>query len=112
MAIDRERRIGFVSREHLIDRLPRDPQRRIVERAFREHRRVARRMQQQIAIAQRHVELFGKAQHHLAAWLRPAGFQKTEMPRGDFRIERQLELAQATPLAPLAQQIADRSDRD
>jgi hypothetical protein len=58
-----------VSGKHLIDRLPRDPQRRIVERAFREHRRVARRLQQQIAIAQRHVELFGKAQHHLAAWL-------------------------------------------
>ena len=104
--------IRLMAGEHLIDRLPRDLQRRIVQRALREHRRIARRMQQQIAIAQRHVQLFGETQHHVAAWLRPAGFQKAQMPRGDFRFERQLELAQATALAPLAQQITHRSDRD
>ena len=87
MAIDGERGIWLVSGKHLIHRLPRDAQRGIVERAFREHRRITGRMQQEITVAQRHVELFGQPQHHIAARLRPAGLQKAEMTRGDFRLE-------------------------
>ena len=102
----------LVARQHLIDRLARCAQCGIAERAFREHRRVARGLQQDIPVTQRHLELLGQVQHHLAARLRAAGFQKAEMSRGDFRFERQLELTHAATLAPFAQQVADRSHGD
>ena len=112
MAIDRERRIRFVAGKHLIDRVTRDLQRGIVERTFGKHRRVAGGVQQHIAVAQRHVESLGEVQHHVAARSRAPGLQKAEMARGDFRVQRQIELAQAATLPPFAQQIADGPHRD
>ena len=111
MAIDGKCGIRFVAGQHLIDRRACDPQRRVVEGTLGEYRRVSRGVQQKIAIAQRHVQSFGKPQYHVAARLRPPGLQKTEMPRRDFCVERQLKLAQPAVLPPLAQQIADGSDR-
>jgi hypothetical protein len=55
-----------VAFEHEIDRLARWTQRRIGERTLRKNRRKAGRHQQHVALAQRHVETFGKPQHHLA----------------------------------------------
>ena len=69
MAVDRQRRIWLVAREYLVDRLPSSLQCRIVERTLGEHRRVARCVQQDVAVTQRHLELLGQVQHHVAAWL-------------------------------------------
>ena len=99
-----------MSLEHEIDRLARRLQRRILERALRKHRRVAGRDQQHVALAQRHVELLGEPQHHLARGLRAPGFEEAQMLGGDLGLEREIELAQAAALAPFAQVIADRTD--
>ena len=66
MAVDRQRRIGFVALEHQVDGPPRRRQRRVVERALPVHGRVAGRHQQRVALAQRHVQPFGQPQHHLS----------------------------------------------
>ena len=111
MAIDRKRRIRLVSGKHLIHRLARDPQRGIVERALGKHRRITRRVQQQLR--SRSGTSSRSARRSTISRLGcERRSQKAEMARGDFRIQRQFELAQAPPLAPFAQQIADRSDGD
>src|SRR5436190_4752114 len=43
-------------------------------------------------------------QQHFAARLRAAGFDEAQVPCGDFRFEREVELCHAPALAPLAQQ--------
>ena len=101
----------LVAREHVVDRLPRGLQCGIAERAFGKHRRIARRLQQHIAVTQRNIELLGQMEHHVAARLRPPGFQKAEVARGDFGLGCEVELAQVPALPPLAQQVAHRSDQ-
>jgi hypothetical protein len=61
-----------------------------------------------VALAQRHFELLGETQDHLAAGERTAGFDEAEVPGGDLSIEGQLQLAEAAALAPLTQELADR----
>ena len=99
--------IGLVALEDQFHRLPRGSQRGIVERAFAVHRRVAGGHQQGVALAQRHVQPFGQPQHHLAAGQRAAGFHEAQVPRRDVRFLRQVELAQAPVLAPVAQVVAE-----
>ena len=72
-----------------------------------ERRREARRDQQRVALAQRHVEVIGEVQHHLAARPGPAGLDEAQVPRRDAGVVRQIELAQAPPRPPVAQQRAD-----
>jgi len=67
MAVDRKRRIGRVPGEHQIDDLARGIERRILQRPLRKDRRIPRRDQQQVAIAQRDFEPLGKMQHHVTA---------------------------------------------
>src|SRR5688572_5695402 len=111
MTIDGYGGIGLVTLQHEIDSLARRLQRRVAERVFLEHRRKARGDQQRIAFAQRHVEQLGEMQQHLAAGLRAAGFQKAQVLRGNLRLHGEVELAHAPPLAPFAQQVADRTRR-
>ena len=80
----------------------------VVERALRVGGRVAGREQQRVALAQRHLELLGQVQHQLAAGLRAAGLDEAEVARRDAGLERQVELAEPAPLAPVAQQRAER----
>ncbi len=40
------------------------------------------------------------------------GFHEAQMPRGDFRIEREIELAEMPALPPLPQVLADVSGLD
>jgi hypothetical protein len=60
-------------------------QRRIVESPFGKDRREARRNQEHVALADRHVELLRKKKHHVAARLRTAGFQKNSNAASKFR---------------------------
>ena len=46
-------------------------------------------------------------QDHLAARLRAAGFEEAEVTGRDVGLEREVELAEAPALAPVAQVIAD-----
>jgi hypothetical protein len=82
-------------------------ERRVVERALAEHRRVAGCGQKHVALAQRHVEPLGEMQNHVAARLRPPGFEKRQMPGRDVGFECQIELAQPPARAPFAQMLAD-----
>ena len=109
VTIDRDGRIRLVTFEHELDCFARRLQRRIAQRVLFEHRREARGHEQRIALAQRHVEQLGEMQHHFAARLRAAGFEKAQVLRGDLRFDREVELAHAPPLPPLAQQVADGS---
>ena len=50
--------------------------------------------------------------HHLAARLRPAGFQKAQMLGGNIGIDRQFDLGKAAHLSPVLQQAAEMPGRD
>ena len=78
----------------------------VVRAPAAEHRREARRHQQHVALAQRHVQPLGQMQDHVAARLGAAQLHKAQVLGGDVRLQRQVELGQAPALAPLAQQFA------
>jgi hypothetical protein len=61
-----------------------------------------------VALAQRHLELLGQPQQHVAAGPGPSGLQEAQMPGRGPGLEGEVELAQAAALAPLAQQLAHR----
>jgi hypothetical protein len=82
---------------------------RVAQGVLLEHRREACGDQQRVALAQRHVEQLGQMQHHLAARLRAAGFEKAQVLRGNLGFDGEVELAHAPPLPPFAQQMADGS---
>src|SRR6185369_2665898 len=81
--------------------------RRIVERTLAKRRRKARRKQQRVALAKRNVEQLGEMKQHLAARLRAAGLEKAQMFGGDLGLAREIELAAAAPLPPLAKHRSD-----
>jgi len=71
-----------------------------------EHRRIACRYQNDIALAQRNIELLGQVQQHLARGLRAAALEETEMPGRDLGLACELELTHAALAAPFAQVVA------
>jgi hypothetical protein len=75
-------------------------------------RHEAGRNMQGVALLQRQVERAAKQLHHLAARLRAAGFQKTNMPGGYVRVARQFDLGEAADVAPVLQQAAEMSGGD
>src|SRR5580692_2860305 len=97
VAIECESRVGFLPIQYQIDGGARCRQRGIVESPFGKDRREACRDQKHIALADWYVELFRKKKHHVAARLRTAGFQKTQMPRRNSGVTREIKLAQAPP---------------
>jgi hypothetical protein len=107
MAINGECGIRLMPPENQIDGLARVLQRGVGKLAFRKDRGESRRDQENVAFAQRHIELCGEVENHLPTWLRAPGFQKTQVARGDFRLAGEIELAQAAALAPFAQKLAD-----
>jgi hypothetical protein len=107
VAVDREGRIRLVPGEHRLDRPACAAHRRVIEAALAVHRRIARCDQQSVALAQRHVEAPRQAQHHLAAGRGTTGLDIAEMPRRDLGLAGELELAEVSALAPVAQQGTD-----
>ena len=106
-AVDGHGGVGVVGREEEPERVPRGGHVRIVERALGIRRRIARGEQEPVAIAERDIEPFGQVEHHLATRSRPPGLDEAEVTGGHGRVERELELADPSPLAPGAQQLAD-----
>ena len=108
-AVDRDRRVGVVAVEHELDRVVDRLHLGLVERALLVDRRVAGGEQQPVALAQRHLELVGEVQDHLGARLGAAGLDEAEVAGRDAGLEREVELAEAAALAPVAEQVADGS---
>jgi hypothetical protein len=109
--VDQQRGAGFVALQHPLKRLARRRQCRVVEAALAEHRRVAGGGEQAVALAQRHLEALGQAQQHLAAGQRAPGLDIAEVARGHRGLAGEIELAEAGPLPPPAQQFADGQRR-
>src|SRR5215813_11585667 len=89
-----------------LDRLARRGHFGRCKRPFVEYRRIACRHQNDIALAQRNVELLGQAQQHFARALRAAALEETEMPGRDFGLACEFELTHAALAAPFAQVVA------
>ena len=106
--VHRQRGVGLVRLQHAFDRLRRRAHLGVGQRVLAVQRRVAGGGEQPVALAQRHLQPVGQAQHHLAAGLRTAGFQETQVAGRDLRMPGQIQLAQAAPLAPFAQLRAHR----
>ena len=110
-AIDRDRRRGLVGGEQATDDLADLAHLGILERRLGIGGRVAGGQQQLVALPQRHVEMLGELDHHVAARLGAAGLDEAEMARGDLGLQRQLHLAETPLVAPAAQQRADAQGR-
>jgi hypothetical protein len=79
----------------------------IVQRPLAIGRGVPGREEQGVPVAQRDLEVLGQVQHELTARPRTSGLDEAEVSGGDFRLARQVELAEASPLAPVTQEVAD-----
>ena len=106
-AVDDHRGERLVSAQDLVEGLPDGLELVGVERPFAVRRRVARREEQGVALAERDVEVVGEMQHQLPARSRAAGLDEAQMAGGHLRLAGEVELAQAAALAPVTQQIAD-----
>jgi hypothetical protein len=71
--------------------------------------RIAARQEQLVALRVRDPELVGEACDHPCARTRAAGLDEAEMSCRDARLQRELKLAELSPLAPRAQQDTDTS---
>jgi hypothetical protein len=72
-------------------------------------RRVAGGEKERVALAQRDLQRLGQAQHHLAAGLGAARLHEAEVPRGDVRVQGEVELAHAPRRAPVTEERPDVS---
>ena len=110
--VDEDRGIRLVRGEQAVDGFAHRLHLGRVEVGGVERRREAARDQQRVALAQRHVELVGEVEHHLAARPRPAGLDEAEMARRDAGGVGEIELAQPAAGPPLAQELPDRGRAD
>ena len=69
VAVDGERGVGLQALEQQVDGGARGGERGVVQRAFAKGGREAGRDQQCVALAQRHAQVLGQVQDHLAARL-------------------------------------------
>ena len=106
MPVDREGGIGPVRLKNGVDGGFRRRQGR--DRALLKRRREARRQEKRILVAQRDLEIFGEAGDHLAAGLRLAGLETGKVPGRALRGIGEIGLRHAAPLAPAAQEDAER----
>ena len=63
--------------------------------------------QQRVAASQGDLQQLGKTQHHVATWLRAAGFEKTQVACRDLGLGRHAKLTEAPALPPFTEQLAD-----
>jgi hypothetical protein len=107
VAVDDEGRERLVAGQDRLDRLADRTHLRGVEIVLPVHRRVAGGEQQVVARAQRDLELLGQLEHELGARPCPPGLDEAEMPGGHVGGEREVELAEPSPPAPVAEHDAD-----
>ena len=107
VAVDDDGRVRLVAAQEPVEHVAHRPHLGIVQVALRKRGRVAGREQECVAVTQRHVEMLGQLHDHLGARPRTAGLDEAHVARGDAGSDREVELAQATPLPPVAEQRAD-----
>ena len=79
-------------------------ERGVVQLSLAVSRREARGEQQVVALPERDVQPVGKMKHHVARGSRTTAFDKTQMALRYLGLAGEVELAQAPPDTPLAQQ--------
>jgi hypothetical protein len=72
--------------EHEVDGLAGGGERRVRQRPLAEHRGIAGRHQQHVALAQGHVQPVGQMQHHVAARLCASGLHEAQVAGRDLRL--------------------------
>ena len=110
MAIDDNGGIGLLLRQHEIQGLANIGH--IFGRLFAVAigRHETGRDVQDIALLKRQIERHAEQLHHLAAWLRTAGFKKAQMPGRDICLACQFKLAEPALLPPMPEQMAELAD--
>ena len=108
MAVDGERGVGFVSAEQSLDRLARRAQARdrrasAPGRPARSPRRAARLLRWRNGTSR----LSARCRIISAARRRAARFDEAEVAGRDFRLASEVELAEASALAPVPDLLAD-----
>ena len=107
MAIDGDRWKWQMRAEQMINRGHGRGQRRVREWSLGVHRRKTGCDEQHIPRPQWHIETLRQAQQHVAAGRSAAGFNETQVTRGNVRFARERKLAQMAPLPPLAEKFTD-----
>jgi hypothetical protein len=100
MAIDRQRRIRLVRLEQALDHRHSAGEGRIGQRPIAEDWGEAGGQQHGVALAQRHIEVLRKLEHHAARRSRPAFFDEAHVLLRDSRPDGEVQLAEAALLAP------------
>src|SRR5258708_40326818 len=75
-----------------VDGLARLVERWVVQSAFLEYRRIARRKQPRVALARRDAQMFSELQQHVAAGRRTAALHEAYVPLRDFGLQCEIEL--------------------
>src|SRR5262249_57089624 len=104
--VNRDGGVRLVAFQHYVDCFSYHFKGRIRQLPFGKSRGKSSGVQEDVALAQRELQLLCKMQDHFTARPGTASFEKAQVPRGNIRLVGQIELADAPPLAPLAQQIA------
>jgi hypothetical protein len=97
----------LVLAEQQLQRPPHLGHLRVFEAGLAVDRRITRRREHRVALAEGDVERAGQRQHHLAAGHGAARLDEAEMPGRHLRRDGQIELAHAPDPAPFAQQRTD-----
>ena len=105
-SVDDQRRVRLVRFEQPLERLPQRLHHVPVVGQLQIGRREAAREQQPVAFDDRQIEVLGEVDEELATRAGPAGLDEAQVLRRDVRVQRQLELAEAAPRAPEADQLA------
>jgi hypothetical protein len=104
--VDDQRRVGLVRLEQPPERLAERSHHLPVVGLLQIGGREAAGEQQPIALGDRQVEVLGQVDEKLAARCGPAGLDEAQVLGRDVGVQGQLELAQAAPRAPEADQLA------
>jgi hypothetical protein len=94
-----------VAVEHAFQRVADGLELGLGQAAFGIGGREAAGQQQRVAVAQRHVQVLGQAQDHLAGRPGPAGLDEAQVPGRHVRRDGEVELAEPAALPPLADQV-------
>ena len=104
-AVHHRGRVGLVAVQDAFQRVADGLELGLGQAAFGVGGREAAGQQQRVAVAQRHVEVLGQVQDHLAGRPGPAGLDEAQVPGGDVRRDGEVELAEPAALPPLADQV-------
>src|SRR5215471_4394306 len=95
----------FMLLQHPVDRAGNDRHLRGIHALLAVKRSVPRCQQQNIPLSEGNVQCLGNDGKKIAAGSAPPALDKAEMTLRDSRIEREIELAFAALLSPVAQQF-------